>query len=372
MNSKFVDKESYNVSTPVVNQNSELQSKQDCSTTPTGAYSELKWNAKPLYCPQPPTSSACSSPPRCTSSSNELDNDALETQTQIPLLAGKTALLIVDVQPEYWSSCPSVRKDFPDFETNLARTIQTARERRCKIIWVRADYRRETSPWLVQFERLSRNKRPDAVIELPCDPDDEEFGWEPFATPEGGEAIIAKTSWSSTTNTALIDLLRSSAIDTVLVCGLITSVCVQHSAFGVFEAGYRTLLVEDACGDRGRARHEAALALYGGYMYELIRSDELADPNNERGLKQAEPVWISVGDLKQKNGRNRRGREKLRTIENGLNTDKDILDRKKRKISIEAEVDVKAGDGKDCCTVKRSKSNVSIISITDHSDLNQF
>jgi nicotinamidase-related amidase len=371
MNSKFVDKESYNVSTPVDNQNSEQKSKQDCSTTRTGGYGELKWNAEPLYCPHPSASSAsgisipiaCSSPAGCTSS-NELSNDPLETQTQIPLLAGKTALLIVDVQPEYWSSCPSVRKDFPDFETNLARTIQTARERRCKIIWVRADYRRETSPWLVQFERLSRNKRPDALIELPCDPDDEEFGWEPFATPEGGDAIITKTSWSSTTNTALIDLLRSSAIDTVLVCGLITSVCVQHSAFGVFEAGYRTLLVEDACGDRGRARHEAALALYGGYMYELIRSDELADPNNERGLKQAEPSWITVGDLKQKNGRKHRGRSKSPTSENDFNTDKAILDGKKRKISIE-ETYEKAADGKASCTVKRSKSTVSIISITD-------
>ena len=51
-----------------------------------------------------------------------------------------------------------------------------------------------------------------------------------------------------------MDILRVSGIDTVLVCGLITSVCVQHSAFGVFEAGYRTLLVEDACGDRGMGR----------------------------------------------------------------------------------------------------------------------
>jgi len=55
----------------------------------------------------------------------------------------------------------------------------------------------------------------------------------------------------------------------VLVCGLITSVCVQHSAFGVFEAGYRTILVTDACADRGKERHNAALALYGDYMYEL-------------------------------------------------------------------------------------------------------
>jgi Amidases related to nicotinamidase len=101
-----------------------------------------------------------------------------------------------------------------------------------------------------------------------------------------------------------MDILRASAIDTVLVCGLITSVCVQHSAFGVFEAGYRTLLVQDACADRGRARHEAALALYGGYMYELITSVELSDPVH--GLQKAKPVWITVEDTRGE-GIKRRG-----------------------------------------------------------------
>jgi nicotinamidase-related amidase len=73
----------------------------------------------------------------------------------LPITAGSTALLIVDVQPEYWSSCPAVRKDFPKFEENLAQTITTARKQRVKIIWVRADYRKQHSPWLTQFERLS-------------------------------------------------------------------------------------------------------------------------------------------------------------------------------------------------------------------------
>lgn len=88
--------------------------------------------------------------------------------------------------------------------------------------------------------------------------------------------VITKTSWSSTSGgTGLLHTLKSDGIDTVLVCGLITSVCVQHSAFGVFEAGYRTILVTDACADRGRERHEAALALYGDYMYELRSVDSL-------------------------------------------------------------------------------------------------
>ena len=109
---------------------------------------------------------------------------------------------------------------------------------------------------------------------------------------EGGDVILPKTSWSSSSNPKLMEWLRSSGIDTVLVCGLITSVCVQHSAFSIFEAGFRTLLVTDACGDRGRARHNAALALYGDYMYELVTANDLEDP--EHGLVKAKPVWLSL------------------------------------------------------------------------------
>merc|ERR1712014_202145 len=54
--------------------------------------------------------------------------------------------------------------------------------------------------------------------------------------------------------------------------------------------GYRTLLVTDACADRGKARHGAALALYGDYMYELVTSEDLESKTT--GLIPAQPVWL--------------------------------------------------------------------------------
>lgn len=249
-------------------------------------YDELKWTDAPLYNQNTEFG-------RFDRGliGGDSDNEDMTRRHRLPLTAETTALLVVDVQPEYWSNCPSVRKDFPDFPERLKSVVETCRERRAKIIWVRADYRRTHSPWLAQFERL-RGKAPGFMIEVPCDPDSKDFTWEDFATPLGGEVIIPKQSWSSTSDTALKEVLRVSRIDTVLVCGLITSVCVQHSAFGVFEAGYRTLLVTDACADRGRARHDAALALYGDYMYELVTSHDLRDP--KIGLLPAKPVWLTL------------------------------------------------------------------------------
>jgi len=258
-------------------------------------YSELKWGKV-----SPPLDGAeeCHSSP--VRSRGGKDNNFL------PLHAEKTALLVVDVQPEYWSQCPAVQKDFPDFPRNLEATVQTCRRQTvAKIIWVRADYRYSHSPWLKQFSRIhsleddNKLQRSNFRAEVPCDPASHEFQWEDFATPIGGEVLIPKSSWSSTSNTALMNILRAADVDTVLVCGLITSVCVQHSAFGVFEAGYRTILVTDACADRGKARHDAALALYGDYMYELITSDDLQSSSSPRRLQKAKPLWALTQHSKQ-------------------------------------------------------------------------
>ena len=252
----------------------------DSTATPNLPYNELKWRSAPLdadhhqVCPTP---------------------SSRKEASPLPLHAEKTALLVVDVQPEYWSQCPAVRQDFPDFPSRLQATVDICRRQTlAKIIWMRADYRYSHSPWLKQFSRIHGLEHATAGVEhqqfrgeVICDPTSKEFSWEDFVTPIGGEVILPKTSWSSTSNTALMDILRCAQVDTVLVCGLITSVCVQHSAFGIFEAGYRTILVTDACADRGRARHEAALALYGGYMYDTLTSHDLLS-----GLEKAKPLWV--------------------------------------------------------------------------------
>jgi nicotinamidase-related amidase len=169
----------------------------------------------------------------------------------------------------------------------MASLVQHCREQQTKCIWVRADYSFEKSPWLLQFARLHQGRIPPVVTPS--------SRWEEFAEPEPDEIVMTKNSWSSTSDTKLIKLLRESGIDTVLVCGLITSVCVQHSAFGIFEAGFRTILVTDACADRGRARHEAALALYGDYMYELqtvssVREELKMSPIISSSLPDSMPV----------------------------------------------------------------------------------
>lgn len=185
-------------------------------------YEELKIRGPPLYnqgmvSESPPISTKCGkSSSRCPS-----------------LDPARTALLIVDVQPEYWSECPAVRQDFPHFPSKMSSLIENCRNQGMKCIWVRADYSFDRSPWLQQFSRLHQGRIPPVVKPS--------SKWEDFATPKKDELVITKTSWSSTTDTGLLETLSTAGIETVLVSGLITSVCVQHSAFGVFGTFIQTV-----------------------------------------------------------------------------------------------------------------------------------
>ena len=178
-----------------------------------------------------------------------------------------TCLLVVDVQPEYWKHADEIRRDFPDFPANLSRTLAACRSQKNAVVWIRADYRDDVSPWLPQFRDLNPGK--GGIIPLK-----EKSEWEDFAQPAKEEVVVGKPSWGIK-DTELLDLLKLRCVKNVLLCGLITSVCVQQTAFGVFEAGFKTTLVEDACADRGKERHDAAIGLYGGYLYHVTTSSEI-------------------------------------------------------------------------------------------------
>jgi len=59
--------------------------------------------------------------------------------------------------------------------------------------------------------------------------------------------------------TPLVGFLTKHRVDTVLITGCVTSGCVRASVIDAFSSGYRTIVVEDCCGDPGPEEHEANL-----------------------------------------------------------------------------------------------------------------
>jgi len=148
--------------------------------------------------------------------------------------------------------------------------ISRARERNFLIVHVQTDYTKERSLWFRQFERF----HPDRTdVEMPFEPT--KLRIESFASPTKSELVIGKTGFAAGLHTNLIDYLNSRGITNVLVAGLITSVCVHHTAFTLFDAGFQTCVIQDCCADRNRRRHDSVLFLYGEYMYDVLDSSSL-------------------------------------------------------------------------------------------------
>ena len=86
--------------------------------------------------------------------------------------------------------------------------------------------------------------------------------------------ILRKTAPSIFFQTPLTGFLTKHRIDTVIVTGCVTSGCVRASVIDAFSCGYRTIVVEDCCGDPGQEEHEANLKDVGRRYADIVSSDE--------------------------------------------------------------------------------------------------
>lgn len=59
--------------------------------------------------------------------------------------------------------------------------------------------------------------------------------------------------------TPITSFLTKHGVDTAIITGCVTSGCVRATAIDSFSYGYRTVLVDDCCGDPAQDSHEANL-----------------------------------------------------------------------------------------------------------------
>lgn len=75
-------------------------------------------------------------------------------------------------------------------------------------------------------------------------------------------AVFDKRVYSAFSNLALHAFLRDRAVDTLIVTGAETDVCVLSTVLAAVDLGYRVVVVEDAICSSSDASHDALLGLY--------------------------------------------------------------------------------------------------------------
>jgi nicotinamidase-related amidase len=92
--------------------------------------------------------------------------------------------------------------------------------------------------------------------------------------------VLDKSIYSPWIATGLDDALRAGDVDTVVVTGAETDVCVLAAVMGAVDRGYRTIVVTDALCSSANSTHDALIDLYHqryGEQIETVECDELLD-----------------------------------------------------------------------------------------------
>jgi nicotinamidase-related amidase len=141
-----------------------------------------------------------------------------------------TALLLIDLQNDYFPGGNM------ELEGSLAASLR-ARE-------ILAVFRRRNLP-VVHIQHVAT--RPGAIFFLP---DTEGVRIHANVEPLPTEAIFQKNYPNSFRDTPLLEHLRDHKINHVVVCGMMTHMCVDATVRAAFDYGLEVTVVHEACATR--------------------------------------------------------------------------------------------------------------------------
>jgi ureidoacrylate peracid hydrolase len=100
-------------------------------------------------------------------------------------------------------------------------------------------------------------------------------------TPLPGDHQVDKYGYNAFHRTRLTDLLHANGVDTLLITGTVTQICVEDTARGAFHEGFQAAVVADAVSSYAPELHHASLQTLAMKYCRVVSSDE--------ALKELEP-----------------------------------------------------------------------------------
>ena len=83
--------------------------------------------------------------------------------------------------------------------------------------------------------------------------------------------VLAKSSSGPLNSTKLDQMLHTLGIDTLVVTGVVTEICVTQTAREFADRDFKVVVVEDACGSMNEEHHKAALKFFPIVLGRCLR-----------------------------------------------------------------------------------------------------
>lgn len=175
-----------------------------------------------------------------------------------------TALVLIDIQNDY----------FPGGNMELQGSIQ-ASSRAKKLL----SFFREKKMPVVHVQHISL--QPAATFLLP---ETEGVKIHPSVVPIQDETVIEKHYPNSFRDTRLFENLKGVGATYLVICGMMTHMCVDATTRAAFDLGFQCTVVSDACATRSLAFadktipaehvHGAFMAALGAVYARVVAADD--------------------------------------------------------------------------------------------------
>ena len=166
----------------------------------------------------------------------------------------KSALLVIDMQKYFLDpDADAFLKSGPAIIPNVKQLISGFRKQNLPVVFSKHAHKKGEPAG--QMGSWWKN-------ELPFDGDPQSELIEGLK-PRGNETVITKTRYSAFERTILGPYLKGNNVETVVICGVMTHLCVETTARHAFMLDFQPIVVSDACAAQTDEHHKASLLNLG-------------------------------------------------------------------------------------------------------------
>ena len=189
----------------------------------------------------------------------------------------RTTLIVVDMQNAYCHEQGSLARQGVDISAcrnvigNVKKILETFRKETLPVIFLylafEKDYRdggamaHEIWPFFKEKDGLLDGTWDAAIVDE--------------LMPLADEVVIRKTRYSGFSGTNLDCRLRYMGVETLIICGVTTNICVESTVRDAFHLGYKVVLISDGTSEIDEERYRASLKTMEYAFGKVITTEQL-------------------------------------------------------------------------------------------------
>ena len=173
----------------------------------------------------------------------------------------KKAIIVVDMINDFVTGklgSPRAREIVP----NIAALLKKARKQGIPVIYLRDAHTKADREIDIWGEHAMKGTSASEIV--------------PELKPEKNDIVIEKRWYSGFVDTELPSVLRKLGVDTLIILGVSTDICVQNNVGHAYFSGYKTIVPQDCTASIDEGAHEQAIKYMKNiYGAEITSSDKV-------------------------------------------------------------------------------------------------